>query len=133
MNPTQSAFILEDGYLHLSQVMAQEMRKYVELAVLSACETAKGNNALPDETMHLAVAMPAVEYWDVAGTMWSVSDEYAPIIINSFCTKLGELRRNKRESKNVIVYALYDAVSSFRASGTVPWVLKWAPFVYLVS
>jgi CHAT domain-containing protein len=107
--------------------------EHTELAVLLACETVKGDNALPDETMHLAAVMLAVGCRGVIGIMWSVSDEYASIITSYFYIKLRELRRNGWENKKATAYALHDAISRFRALGIAPWVLNWALFVHFTS
>jgi CHAT domain-containing protein len=58
-NPTdalQSGFMLEDGLLTVSKLMELDLPDAF-LAVLSACETAKGDAAQPDQAVHLAAAM----------------------------------------------------------------------------
>ena len=70
-NPLESALILHDGHLKISQIMEQRM-KTASLAFLSACETAKGDNETPDEVMHLAATLLFAGFHGVVGTMWYV-------------------------------------------------------------
>jgi CHAT domain-containing protein len=71
-NPLDSALILGDRDLKVSEIMQSRIPS-ASLAFLSACETAKGDENLPDEAMHLASAMLFAGYRGVVGTMWSVS------------------------------------------------------------
>ncbi|KAI0082963.1 hypothetical protein BDY19DRAFT_981531, partial [Irpex rosettiformis] len=49
-----------------------------DLAVLSACQTATGDEKLSEEAVHLAAGMLNIGYKSVIGTMWSISDYIAP-------------------------------------------------------
>lgn len=71
-----SAFSLYDGKLTLSTLMSRSTPS-VELAFLSACQTASGDEEPPEEAVHLAVGMLSVGYRGVIGTMWSISDSQA--------------------------------------------------------
>jgi CHAT domain-containing protein len=44
--------------------------KHAHLAFLSACETAKGDRAQPDQAIHLAATMLFVGFRSIIGTMW---------------------------------------------------------------
>jgi CHAT domain-containing protein len=68
-NPLQSAVILEDDRLTVSQIMRQPMPNAC-LAFLSACQTAMGDGKLPDEAIHLAAAMLFAGFRGVVATMW---------------------------------------------------------------
>ncbi|KAI0028878.1 CHAT domain-containing protein [Vararia minispora EC-137] len=134
-DPLQSAFILHDGRLVLSQLMAKSMRgANLELAVLSACQTATGDAALPDEAIHLAASMRAIGYRSVVATMWSIWDDDAPAIANAFYANLNILRDEARtagdETSSVVAYALHDAVRSLREKVGEKNLLRWIPFVY---
>jgi hypothetical protein len=48
-----------------------------ELAYLSACRTAAGAEALPDEAIHLTAALQMVGYRHVIGSQWAVADRIA--------------------------------------------------------
>ena len=72
-NPLESALILEDGPLTVSQLMEQRQRQSMpkaSLAFLSACETAMGDENLPDELIHLGSALLFAGFREVIATMW---------------------------------------------------------------
>jgi CHAT domain-containing protein len=68
-NALQSSFHLEDGMLPVSKLMGLELPSAF-LAVLSACETAKGDANQPDQAIHLAAAMLFAGFKSVVATMW---------------------------------------------------------------
>jgi CHAT domain-containing protein len=70
-NALQSGFFLEDELLPVSKLMQLELPRAF-LAVLSACETAKGDAAQPDQAIHLAAAMLFAGFKSVVATMWYV-------------------------------------------------------------
>lgn len=69
VDPLNSGFCLRDGTLTVAQLMRLDLRNAV-FAFLSACETAKGDGAQPDQMVHLAAAMLFVGFKSVIGTMW---------------------------------------------------------------
>lgn len=78
-NPLESGLMLSDGCLKLSQIMRRPEtneteteggKKYMSLAFLSACETAKGDDSTPDEAMHLAATLLFAGFCGVVATMW---------------------------------------------------------------
>jgi CHAT domain-containing protein len=75
--PLDSGLILTDGRLKVSEIMrrpeannALDIQKYMSLAFLSACETAKGDETTPDEAMHLAATLLFAGFRGVVATMW---------------------------------------------------------------
>jgi CHAT domain-containing protein len=68
----QSGFHLEDDLLAVSRLMELELPQAF-LAVLSACETAKGDAAQPDQAIHLAAAMLFAGFKSIVATMWCVN------------------------------------------------------------
>jgi CHAT domain-containing protein len=68
-NPLESALLLQDGQLKVSQIMQQSMPN-ASLAFLSACETAMGNENLPDEVIHLGATLLFAGFRAVVATMW---------------------------------------------------------------
>jgi hypothetical protein len=66
-----SGFCLSDGNLTVSHLMDLDL-KDAFFAFLSACETAKGDEKQPDQTIHLAAAMLFVGFRSVVATMWWV-------------------------------------------------------------
>ena len=70
-HPLESALILHDGQLKISQIMEKPMQN-ASLAFLSACETAKGDKSTPDEVIHLSASLLFAGFSGVVGTMWYV-------------------------------------------------------------
>jgi CHAT domain-containing protein len=70
-NATQSGFCLGDGRLTIPKLMELKL-DHAFLAFLSACETAKGDKAQPDQAMHLAAAILFSGFKSVVATMWYV-------------------------------------------------------------
>ena len=68
-NPLESALILDDGPLKVSQIMKIPTPN-ASLAFLSACQTAMGDGDLPDEAMHLAASLLFSGFRSVVATMW---------------------------------------------------------------
>jgi CHAT domain-containing protein len=69
-NPLESGLILDGGeQLKISQIMEKPMPK-AALAFLSACQTAMGDEQLPDEAMHIAASMLFAGFRGVVATMW---------------------------------------------------------------
>jgi CHAT domain-containing protein len=70
-NALQSGFFLQDQLLPVSKLMQLELPRAF-LAVLSACETAKGDASQPDQAIHLAATMLFAGFKSVVATMWCV-------------------------------------------------------------
>jgi CHAT domain-containing protein len=68
-NPLESSLLLQDGQLKVSQIMQQSMPN-ASLAFLSACETAQGDENLPDEVIHLGATLLFAGFRGVVATMW---------------------------------------------------------------
>ncbi|THU96590.1 TPR-like protein [Dendrothele bispora CBS 962.96] len=131
-NPLNSAFALYDGRLDLSTLMKLSLEN-AELAVLSACETATGDEKLPEEAVHLAAGMLAVGYPSVIATMWSICDPDAPLIADKvYANLLGHLDNSEsQKAKLTPAYALHEAVKHLqREVGEMNFV-RWVPFIHL--
>jgi CHAT domain-containing protein len=122
-----SAFLLEDGRLKLSTLMTQSL-PYAGIAFLSACQTASGDEQLPEEAIHLAAGMLNVGYKSVIGTMWTIKDMQAMKVAEKFYEEMkkqlaagGELRP---------AYALHKATQYLREADGVLEFLEWIPFVH---
>jgi CHAT domain-containing protein len=70
-HPLDSGFVMRDAMLTVSDIMALRLPNAL-LAFLSACETAKGDEKQPDQSVHLAAAMLFAGFKSVVGTMWYV-------------------------------------------------------------
>ncbi|KAI0083816.1 CHAT domain-containing protein [Irpex rosettiformis] len=128
MDPTNSAFALYDGRLTLSMLMSQHLPN-ADLAVLSACQTATGDETLSEEAVHLAAGMLNVGYKSVVGTMWSISDYIAPEVMRVFYTVMAEQVKAGGELQPA--YALHEAMKALRSKpGRTNEFLRWVPFVH---
>ena len=68
-NPLESSLILEDGRLKISRIMHGSTPN-ASLAFLCACETAMGDEELPDEAMHLGATLLFAGFRGAVATMW---------------------------------------------------------------
>jgi len=126
-NPTNSAFLLADNPLTLREIMRQSF-SHTELAFLSACETAKGDNKLPEEAIHLAAGMLMAGYGSVVATMWSIDDGDAPIVAEKFYKYL--MTEAGGDSSRA-AYALHDAVAHLRDIRGDNHFTRWMPFIHI--
>jgi len=69
LKPLESGLKLEDGVLLVSRIIKDPMPNG-SLAFLCACETAKGDQNLPDEAMSLAASLVFAGFRHVIATMW---------------------------------------------------------------
>ncbi|KAI0083486.1 CHAT domain-containing protein [Irpex rosettiformis] len=130
MDPTNSAFILYNGHLTLAELMKHHLPN-ADLAVLSACQTATGDEKLSEEAVHLAAGMLNIGYKSVIGTMWSISDYVAPDVMRVFYTVMAEQVKAGGELQPA--YALHEAIKVLRRSsgrGGMNDFLGWVPFVH---
>ncbi|KAI0083817.1 CHAT domain-containing protein, partial [Irpex rosettiformis] len=127
-DPTNSAFALYDGRLTLSMLMSHHLPN-ADLAVLSACQTATGDETLSEEAVHLSAGMLNVGYKSVVGTMWSISDYIAPDVMREFYTVMAEQVKAGGELQPA--YALHEAIKALRSKpGRTNEFLRWVPFVH---
>ncbi|KAG8711760.1 hypothetical protein FRC11_001919, partial [Ceratobasidium sp. 423] len=107
-DPTESGFFLHDGMLDLASIM-QRSFKNKGLAFLSACQTAMGDEKMPDETVHLASGMLTAGYPSVIATMWSVWDKDAPFVADKVYSKLlKDGKMDFRDSARALHFAVVE-------------------------
>ncbi|KZV67445.1 hypothetical protein PENSPDRAFT_583940, partial [Peniophora sp. CONT] len=128
---TQSAFHLFDGSLTLADLMGTAADD-AELAFLSACETAVGDEEIPEESAHLAAGMLAVGFKGVIATMWSIQDADAPIVVEAYYKELLALRGSGTLGKGETgaAYALHEATRVLRERVGEDRFMRWVPFVH---
>ena len=126
-DPLNSAFALYDGRLTLGTLMSKHLPN-ADLAVLSACQTATGDERLSEEAVHLAAGMLNVGYKSVIGTMWSISDRIAPVVMKKFYEVMAEQVRAGGELQPA--YALHEATKALREKYGVWDFVRWMPFVH---
>ena len=131
VNPVQSAFVLYDGRLTLSALMGKSASN-AELAFLSACQTAVGDEKIPEESAHLAAGILAVGFKGVIATMWSICDDDGPVIVEAYYKKLLELRASGTVplGHTGAAYALHHAMGCLREKVGEDKFERWVPFVH---
>jgi len=129
-SPTESSLLLAgDDRLSLARIARLQIPRG-EFAFLSACQTAKGDDRLADEAVHLSAGMLAAGYSSVIATMWSIGDRIAPEIARDVYKYLKDNRLDPREAAN----ALDFAIKEFRDKGSRQddnWFISWVPFIHL--
>lgn len=130
---TQSAFYLFDGPLTLTDLTSTVAEK-AELAFLSACQTAVGDEKVPEESAHLAAGMLAVGFKGVVATMWSIRDDDAPAVVQAYYKELLALRNarasGEKERQTGAAYALHEAIMALKERVGEGSFLRWVPFVH---
>ncbi|QRV80931.1 CHAT domain protein [Ceratobasidium sp. AG-Ba] len=127
IKPTLSAFHLHDGPLELDTIARNPLRN-ASMAFLSACQTAMGDENVPDEAVHLAAGMLMTGFRTVIATMWSIEDADAPIVAEKFYTSM--LQDGIPTGRSAAV-ALHDAVAHLRSQVGVQEFRRWVPFIHL--
>jgi CHAT domain-containing protein len=126
-NITGSAFFLHDGRLELSRLMGISHARG-KLAVLSACQIAKGSDELPEETVHLSASMLAAGYKSVVATLWPIEDADGPVLSDAL---YGALKRNLDAGEGLnVAYALHEATAKLRETVPQDDFARWVPFVH---
>ncbi|KAL5640490.1 hypothetical protein ACGC1H_007666 [Rhizoctonia solani] len=134
-DPTKSGFFLHgdtkgtEATLDLAAINRRSFKKK-GLAFLSACQTATGDEALPDEAVHLASGMLMAGYSSVVATMWSVVDEDAPLVADKV---YGELMLEGKLGNGEAGRALHNAVAGLREKVGENEFGRWVPYIHIGS
>ena len=80
--PLDSGLKLDDGLLQISRIMKEKMPNG-SLAFLCACETAMGDQNVPDEAMSIGASLIFCGFRRVIATMWYVVISIVPSEMNS--------------------------------------------------
>lgn len=124
-DPTKSAFALEDGHLDLRTIMSKRFES-AEIAFLSACQTATGDENRPEEAVHLAAGMLMAGFRTIFATMWSIGDRDGPVVAKEVYTYL---MKSPAKDGNA-AYALHHAVEVLRGRLDGDSFVRWLPFVH---
>ncbi|KAG9120533.1 hypothetical protein FRC07_003931, partial [Ceratobasidium sp. 392] len=122
-DPTTSAFQLSHSELSLAKI-TDEALPHADFAFLSACETATGDEKLPDEAIHLAGGMIMAGYLSVVATMWSIQDQDAPLVAENVYKHMleGGIADSRRAAR-----ALHKAVGHLRDQICENEFARWIP------
>ncbi|KAJ7107528.1 CHAT domain-containing protein [Mycena epipterygia] len=134
-NPLETCLHLTDGRLKVSELMrGKSQNKSMSLAFLSACETAKGDETVPDEAMHLAATLLFAGFRGVVATMWTMADPDGPTIAEMFYQHLfkgcdADADPPILPDLTKAAEALHIAVKNLREDPEVSF-SRWVPFVH---
>ncbi|KAG1767672.1 CHAT domain-containing protein [Suillus occidentalis] len=115
-DPFKSAFLMRDQPLSLIDITQMDLSLH-QFAFLSACETAVGDFATPDEVIHLAAGLRFAGVKSVIGTLWKVTDSTVQRLVEAFYKNLCE--DGKMNSKRA-AQALHQAVHSLARDKDMP-------------
>ncbi|PSR70839.1 hypothetical protein PHLCEN_2v13280 [Hermanssonia centrifuga] len=121
----ESGFCLRDGTLKILHFLRLGMPRAF-FAFLSACESAKGDDTQPDESVHMAAAMMFCGFRSVVATMWTMDDLDGPEVAKAIYT---ELFKGGPFNPDDVPYALDAVVRSMRARKLPP--SRWATYVHM--
>ncbi|KAJ7221807.1 CHAT domain-containing protein [Mycena rebaudengoi] len=126
MEPPKSCFQLYGGTLELETILHMSLPN-AEFVFLAACQTAKGDAALVNESFHLGGGFIAAGFQGAIATMWSMMDEDGPVVAETVYSHL--LNSGKMPRASEAAKAVQLAVRKMRDAG-VPYE-RWVPFIHL--
>jgi CHAT domain-containing protein len=130
--PMESALLLAGhSRLTLRNIMQLNLH-HRDMAFLSACQTAMGDEKVPDEAVHLAAGMLAAGYRGVIATMWSVMDQDAPQVARDVYGHLFKGKGTPDPTK--AAEALHLAINKLRegpGKTDNASFLSWVPFIHM--
>ncbi|KAJ6587524.1 CHAT domain-containing protein, partial [Mycena vulgaris] len=126
IEPPKSCLQLYGGTLELETILQIPLPN-AEFVFLAACETAKGDRELVNESFHLGGGFIAAGFQGVIATMWSMCDKDGPVVAEVVYGHL--FGGDKRPQASDAAKALQLAVRNLRETG-VPYE-RWVPFIHL--
>ncbi|KAJ7263845.1 CHAT domain-containing protein [Mycena rebaudengoi] len=126
MEPPKSCLQLYGGTLELETILQMSLPN-AEFVFLAACQTAKGDAALVNESFHLGGGFIAAGFQGAIATMWSMMDEDGPVVAETVYSHL--LGSGQRPQASEAAKALQLAVRKMRDAG-MPYE-RWVPFIHL--
>ncbi|WP_196763980.1 CHAT domain-containing protein [Mycobacterium avium] len=123
----QSGFRLADGILSVSDLAECDVAAG-ELAVILACDSARGDVQLPNEALHVAGAAAQAGYAGIVAATMPVRDSSAVPVVTAVYEAVNTAQRGLDA---VAATALHHAVTDLRTdpiTGADP--LTWAPYAF---
>ncbi|KIJ34392.1 hypothetical protein M422DRAFT_182179 [Sphaerobolus stellatus SS14] len=129
-HPTESALLLAGkDRLTLARLTSLKIT-HGGLAFLSACQTAKGDEKLSDEAVHLSAGMLASGFGGVIATMWSVHDQVAPQVARDVYKHLKESGMDVSEAAYALHSAVENAQNNMQGEDDAAFI-SWVPFIHM--
>ncbi|KAG1747500.1 CHAT domain-containing protein [Suillus occidentalis] len=108
--PFMSAFLMRDQPLSLLDITQMDLSRH-EFAFLSACETAVGDFAVPDEVIHLAAGLQFAGVKSIVGTLWKVTDATVQRLVEAFYKNLcGDGKMDSGRAARALHQAVFSLV-----------------------
>lgn len=114
--PFLSHFSMHDGPISLLDIIHSEL-PMAEVAVLSACHSARVSEQMPDEVLHPAAGMMFAGFRSVVGTMWALEDSIGPHFTEVFYNEMTDVE-GEFKSHTSAAFALRKAVTALGVRGT---------------
>ncbi|KIJ44504.1 hypothetical protein M422DRAFT_168172 [Sphaerobolus stellatus SS14] len=128
--PTESALLLAGkDRLTLGRLTSLNITNG-GLAFLSACQTAKGDEKLSDEAVHLSAGMLAAGFGGVIATMWSVHDQVAPQVARDVYKYLKESGMDVSEAAHALHLAVENTKNNMQGEDDAAFI-SWVPFIHM--
>ncbi|KAG8957179.1 hypothetical protein FRC03_010482 [Tulasnella sp. 419] len=123
--PFDSSLELNDKYLTLLDIIQARLPD-AQLAFLAICQSAKGDQTRPDETLHLGSGLQFVGFRSVIGTMYSMDDQDGPFLAKEV---YGYMLKHEHNDYSDAAKALHNAVKNLKKKGVA--VYRWINYVHI--
>jgi CHAT domain-containing protein len=124
-NPLSASFVMHDGPLTIREITGLHTPD-AHFAFLSACHSAQGAGAHPDEAMHLAASLQHSGFRGIVWTLWQASDDVSAELVQAFYREV--LAGGEPDAVRA-AECLARAVQGLREK-RVP-IHVWAPYIHV--
>lgn len=130
--PTESCLLLSGlSRLTILETIKLDL-KNAELAFLSACDTATGDQDLPEEAVHLAAGVLMAGYRAVIATMWTINDTVTVDVADeTYRILFQEYGGDYRKAAEALHFAIRNVRKDKLAKGQKVKLFYWVPFIHL--
>ncbi|KAJ7916878.1 CHAT domain-containing protein, partial [Mycena leptocephala] len=125
VEPTKSQLLLYGGTLDLQTILQMSLPN-AQVVFLAACQTAKGDTQLVNESFHLGGGFIAAGFRGAIGTLWSMNDTDGPLVSEIIYSHL--FRNGRHPQASDAAEALQVAVNELKKK--VPFE-RWIAFIHM--
>lgn len=109
--PFRSFFSMHNGPITLLDLIEKDL-PHAELAVLSACHSARVSETLPDEALHPAAGMMFAGYKSVIGTMWAFDDGFGSALAGTFYKLMLSGKKGHADAATTLAQSIQQLVAT---------------------